>query len=223
LTNKEKKRERSKNWREANKDKAKEQHKAWYEANKDKAKEQHKAWYEANPEYQKAYRESNKDKIKEYQKAYCEANKEKRRERSKNWREANKDKVKAGREANKERRRELTKKRRKEDAHFRLGKLLRTRIIMAVKSQNTQKCKKSIELLGCSIEFLKEILQQTAIQNGYLDFDINNYSGREYHIDHIIPCALFDLTKEEEQKACFHWSNLQILTAEENLAKGTGE
>ena len=30
----------------------------------------------------------------------------------------------------------------------------------------------------------------------------------------------FDLTKESEQRKCFHYSNLQILTARENLTKG---
>jgi hypothetical protein len=52
-----------------------------------------------------------------------------------------------------------------------------------------------------------------------MDFDINNYSGKDYHIDHIIPCASFDLTKPEEQLKCFNWSNLQILTAHENMSK----
>ena len=40
-----------------------------------------------------------------------------------------------------------------------------------------------------------------------------------WHIDHIKPCISFDLTKEEEQKKCFHWSNLQPLWAKENIAK----
>ena len=48
----------------------------------------------------------------------------------------------------------------------------------------------------------------------------SNHSVRGFHIDHIIPCASFDLTKEEEQKKCFHYTNLQPLWAEENLSKG---
>ena len=78
-----------------------------------------------------------------------------------------------------------------------------------------------MNLLGCSLKFLKEYLQQTAIQNGYLDFNINDYSGKEYHIDHIIPCSSFNLSKEEEQRKCFHWSNLQILSSTQNLKKGS--
>ena len=35
----------------------------------------------------------------------------------------------------------------------------------------------------------------------------------------IKPYSAFDLSNSEEQKQCFHYSNLQILTAEENLMK----
>ena len=40
-----------------------------------------------------------------------------------------------------------------------------------------------------------------------------------WHIDHIKPCAKFDLSKIEEQKACFHFTNLQPLWASDNLRK----
>ena len=59
----------------------------------------------------------------------------------------------------------------------------------------------------------------TATINHIVGFDITNYSGKDYHIDHIKPCSSFDLIKPEEQRACFHWSNLQILTSTENLEK----
>lgn len=74
--------------------------------------------------------------------------------------------------------------------------------------------------LGCSIDQLKTHLQQTAINNDYTTFDINNYSGKEYHIDHIVPCDAFNLKCLYHQKLCFHYTNLQILLKEDNLAKG---
>jgi hypothetical protein len=43
----------------------------------------------------------------------------------------------------------------------------------------------------------------------------------EIHIDHIRPCSSFDLTKESEQKKCFHFSNLQPLWAFDNISKGS--
>ncbi len=43
---------------------------------------------------------------------------------------------------------------------------------------------------------------------------------RTWHIDHIRPCASFDLTDPEQQKVCFNFRNLQPLFAIDNLKKG---
>lgn len=105
----------------------------------------------------------------------------------------------------------------KTDTDFKLAKLFRRRLREAVK-KNIKKTS-ALTLLGGSIEEAKRYLQQTAINNGYVDFDINNYSGEDYHIDHIIPCSAFNLSCSYHQKLCFHYSNLQILRAKENLLK----
>lgn len=42
----------------------------------------------------------------------------------------------------------------------------------------------------------------------------------EIEIDHIKPCKLFDLTKEEEQRECFHYTNCQPLWWYDNNKKG---
>lgn len=46
----------------------------------------------------------------------------------------------------------------------------------------------------------------------------DNYG--QWHVDHIRPCALYDLTKEDQQMACFHYTNLQPLWAKDNMSKG---
>lgn len=70
-------------------------------------------------------------------------------------------------------------------------------------------------LLGCTIEELKQHLENQF--KGNMSWD--NYGFYGWHIDHIIPCASFDLSKASEQKKCFHYTNLQPLWAEENLRK----
>lgn len=106
---------------------------------------------------------------------------------------------------------------RKTNSDFRIIDNIRRRINIALK--NNTKSNRTINLLGASIKKVKSYLQQTAIKNGYKNFNINNYSGKEYHIDHIVPCAVFNLSCSYHQKLCFNYTNLQILTAKENQEK----
>ena len=46
-----------------------------------------------------------------------------------------------------------------------------------------------------------------------------NYGFYGWHIDHIIPCSSFDMIDPEQQKICFHYSNLQPLWAADNFRK----
>jgi hypothetical protein len=158
----------------------------------------------------KEYYRNNRDKVRLINKKWAEKNEDKMRFYKKRWAGENKDKIK-------ELKRVRTKERLESDPMFKLTVLLRNRIRIALKGN----CKKSKtkDILGCSIEELMEYLQKTAIDNGYLDFDINDYSGKEYHIDHKLPCSSFNLLNENELMMCFHYTNLQILSAYENLVK----
>jgi len=39
------------------------------------------------------------------------------------------------------------------------------------------------------------------------------------HIDNFIPCARFDLSDPKQQRGCFNWVNLWIMSASENISK----
>ena len=109
--------------------------------------------------------------------------------------------------------RSLHDKRRKQiDLAFKLRCYLGSRISEVLKGN--PKIKTTMKLVGCSIDFLKQHLENK-FKPG---MSWKNYG--KWHIDHIRPCASFDLRKPAEQKKCFHYSNLQPLWAKENLVKG---
>lgn len=56
-----------------------------------------------------------------------------------------------------------------------------------------------------------------------MSWDNYGRGGRKWQIDHIKPCAYFDLTKPEDQRKCFHYSNLQPLWQKDNLEKRSSD
>ena len=95
----------------------------------------------------------------------------------------------------------------------------RSRLYTALK--NERKKSSSINLLGCDSAFLKQHLESLFTKEMSWDnYGRGWYGKQEWHIDHIKPCIDFDLSKELEQRECFHYSNLQPLWAKENWSKG---
>ena len=95
----------------------------------------------------------------------------------------------------------------------RILKRLRYRTWSALKG--ITKAESTLNLIGCSIEQLMEHIQKQ-FKPGMA---WNNYGKGGWHIDHIKPCAKFNLLDPEEQKKCFHFTNLQPLWALENILK----
>ena len=100
------------------------------------------------------------------------------------------------------------------DPSYKIRRNLRTIIYQYVKRTKGVKGDNTIELTGCSLNELKNHLHKKFKEG----MTWENYG--EWHIDHIKPASSFDLTKLEEQKKAFHYTNLQPLWADENLKKG---
>ncbi len=183
--------------------------------NKDKLKEQNKKYRETPSRKEKAakymvlYQIANKKKRNDYSSNYYYKNRGVLLERQKEYLKKNKDKF---REKNKLRQRRKIK----DNINYKLSSNIRCRINNALRMNNIIRNNKSNVLLGCTINELKEHLEKQ-FTNG---MNWNNWGKFGWHIDHIIPCASFDLTKESEQLKCFHYSNLQPLWATDNLSKG---
>lgn len=99
------------------------------------------------------------------------------------------------------------------NSNLRIAHNLRTRIRKALKLEI--KSANTIELLGCPIQDLTKHLESKFTEG----MTWENYG--KWHIDHIRPCASFNLEDPEEQKRCFHWTNLQPLWARDNIVKGS--
>lgn len=155
----------------------------------------------------RAYKARNREHISDYNKEYKSENKE-------YVKEYNHDYNLQNREAIQKRQTEYQRERKKTDFEFKLAHTLRTRLSSALKAVSATKCKKTLELLGCSLEFLKAWFKSQFAS----DMTFQNH-GPVWHIDHVKPCASFDLLDDDEQKKCFNWKNLQPLYGDENLSK----
>ncbi len=217
--------EKIKKYRVENKETIKESKKKYYEENNVQIKEKNRKYKDENKERikeaRKKYYEENKEKIKEKGKKYRDENKEKIKEKSKKYTEENKEKIKKYRDENKEKIKEKNnkyiKKRLLIDNEFKLRIRLRNRINSSLKTNRGKKTFDSMTLIGCTIEEAREHLEKQFKEG--MSWENHGYNG--WHIDHIIPCASFDLTDPEQQKKCFHYTNLQPLWASENLSKGS--
>ena len=108
---------------------------------------------------------------------------------------------------------EYRKARRRNDPVFAIQMRLRSRINNVLRGHS--KSASTAELTGCTWKELLDHLQKQFT-------DGMSWENRHlWHVDHILPCASFDLSKPEEQRKCFHFSNLQPLWAEENMRKGS--
>ena len=159
----------------------------------------YKKWYEQdklkNPEkylaLHKKYREANREKLRAYRnKRYYENSKEYR--------------IYAN---------AYCKKQYENNINYRITRILRSRIFEAIKEGKGKKNNGFYELLGTDIFTCRKHLEKQ-FKSG-MSWDNHG----KWHIDHIRPLALFDLTKKKEQFKAFNYKNLQPLWAQENLIK----
>jgi len=100
---------------------------------------------------------------------------------------------------------------------FRILGCLRSRLREVLFIQKAPKADRTLILVGCSIKRLKKHLESRFLDG--MSWDNYGYNG--WHMDHIRPCASFNLKDEKCQRKCFHYSNLQPLWATDNSSKGS--
>lgn len=148
----------------------------------------------------KSRKDGRTSKCKVCVSAYYQANKEKRLA----YLKANKEKITRDKRA-------YMARRMAENPSARIANILRTRIGIALSGR----CKSAstLNLLGCDLEHFRFHLESQFTEG----MTWENHG--EWHIDHIQPCASFNLEDEDEQRKCFHYTNMQPLWASDNLRK----
>lgn len=200
------------NYRLNNSDYIKKREKKYRLLNGEILNQKTKEWYYKN-------RERNLLKAKEKRVNKTPEQRLKDAEYQKQWKIKNEEHIQEYKKANIEKRREIKRiycnAKSATDITFKILKNLRSRTRFAlkknVKSDTTE------NLLGCTIVFFQNYFESLFIDG--MTWEL--FMQGEIHIDHKIPCKLFDLSKEDEQKKCFHYTNLQPLFKEDNLKKGT--
>ena len=155
----------------------------------------------AYKDYHRRYRLLNKEKQNFYNVEYYQKNREHINKLNGAWSKKNRNRISL-----------RNKERREKDINFKMREVLRRRIKQAIK--RGYKFTSTINLLGTSIPNVIKYLEKK-FKPG---MTWENHG--KWHIDHIRPCAHFDLTDTKQQLECFHYTNLQPLWAFANMSKG---
>ena len=137
--------------------------------------------------------------------------------RARQWKQANKAKVSAyNKTYGLNHRDEINTRIRDQyasDPNYTVAMRLRARLYEMVTKAGAAKTGKFRELVDVSREQLLAHLESQFAPG------MSWENMGQWHIDHIRPCASFDLTDPAQQRECFHYSNLQPLWAEDNWQK----
>lgn len=149
--------------------------------------------YKYHLEYGRKHRAKNQQKYREYVKNYRIKYPEKRREYDRKHRE---------------------------NPSFRIKTNLRCRLREILRKQGAVKSNRTVNLIGCSIEYLMQYLQSLFYHNKVgLPMTLELLSTPQIELDHIIPLWKFNLTNSEEQKRAFHYTNMRPMWAKDHNIK----
>lgn len=159
-------------------------------------------------EYNKRFRESTKGKQyhKDKTSIWQRSNPERMKEKKKRYR---------SNPINKFHEKEYKRKKLLSSPGFKIECAVRLRIRSILKVNKISHS--SIDLIGCSKDELINHLS-ALFKPG---MTLENHGVHGWHVDHVIPCAKFDLTNADQLKQCFHYTNLQPLWCNENWEKGS--
>lgn len=170
----------------------------WAKDNPERKKENDKAYFKAHPE-------SNKASVQRYltKKRAEPSYKEVQAAKMRDWRAGHREQHRATMKAYRDRIKET-------DENYVIKTRLRARLYKKLRSSGVRKHTSTFDITGCTPDFLR----------GYIEARFQpGMTWKNIHVDHIIPCAEFDLRDPVQQRQCFHYSNLRPMWPKENMSK----
>ena len=171
---------------------------AAYFKNNLKHKQKVKEHYHNNKDYYKNYIEENKQDRREYMRLYSQI-----------YRKNNKSKIQHYQNT-------WMKSKYKTDLNYKLKQIIKKRILTGLK-RNLKSGEKITFYLGCNLIQYKKFIETKF----YPEMTWENH-GEIWEIDHIIPIGSFNLSKIENQKLCYHYTNTQPLFKTTEIASSFG-
>jgi hypothetical protein len=170
-----------------------------YQLNKQKIDKKNKKW-----------KEKNRKKYDEYHNQYYQNNKEKLSKNYKDYYEKNKKQIQIQKQ-------KYDNNKRKNNLLHKFTQNIRVLIRLMLKKKGFSKSSHTYEILGISYkECLSYLFEKAKLR--YPDFQPKDFlENNNYHIDHITPLVTAK-TENDVIRLC-HYTNLQLLTKEDNLEK----
>ena len=112
--------------------------------------------------------------------------------------------------------RRIKEKGKKKPIHTMIKNRLSSRLRELLRKKGRQETNAIGKYMGCTP---KEMLAHVERQLEGTDMNWSNYGVFGWHLDHIIPCAKFDLTNEEHVAVCFNWRNIRPLWGVDNYGR----
>jgi hypothetical protein len=107
----------------------------------------------------------------------------------------------------------------KNDLNYKIGRTLDSSLREALLMQGALKADNVFVLTSCTLEFLIKYLESHMTHG--MTWDNHKIDG--WHIDHILPKSSFNLLDFEQQRLCFHYTNLKPRWATTKIAISYGE
>lgn len=162
--------------------------------------------------------ECRKIRTSEIEKKTRDKNKEKRNEHNKEYRKTHKNEIatrmqsynKTYKETHRLERKEYRKNKKETDINYKIELKLRNKFHTFFKSNKDN----YNDLFGCTTNQFNFWIESSFKH----DMNWENY-GKLWHIDHVIPVSIFDLTNDFDIKFCFNWKNTRPLYSHINVSR----